>query len=324
MLDRLILLFSPPGSSKKKRRRSRFANLKNEKGSYLVWICFLLTFAGCTPDYQVTDRQEVEVVVDSFVQTDRLEELDALVVLDTSGSMSDNYDDVADGMDILRSDIESLTLDYRFGYITMDPSSLFYVGPFDSSSSAIDMLMAPSLLPNTFLEEGFGATYTFFGSEEGLAFRRPAADFLLFLISDEDEQSAITAHLFYDWLHDEFKDVNHDVVCVINPDDGSEQTSWQNEIGYKYIELSDLYGKDTVDLQTEDWSAWLSDSSYLTQRMDYIQLSKSDPILDSIIVYVNQSEIDDWEYIEETNVIQLGFTPGYGEVVEVGYNIYVD
>jgi hypothetical protein len=45
------------------------------------------------------------------------------------------------------------------------------------------------------------------------------------LISDEDEQSAISADLFYDWLHDEFKDVNHDVVCVANPDD--ENAGWQ-------------------------------------------------------------------------------------------------
>jgi hypothetical protein len=324
VLDRLTSLLSPPGSSKKRRRRSKFANLKNKKGSYLIWVCFLLTLVGCSPDYQVTDNKQVRVVVDSFVQADRLGELDVLVVLDTSGSMRDNYNDVADGMDILRLDIESLTFDYRFGYITMDPTDLSYTGPYDSSSTAIDMLMAPSMLSSTFLEEGFGATYTFFDSEEGLAFRRPTADFLLFLISDEDEQSSITADLFYDWLHDEFKDVNHDVVCVVNPDDGTQQSTWQNEIGFKYIELSDLYGKDTVDLQAEDWSAWLSDSSYLTQRIDHISLSHEDPIQDSIIVYVNQSAIHDWTYVQETNVIQLGFIPGYGEVVEVGYNVYVE
>ena len=291
---------------------------------HFISIVFSFFIAGCSGDYQVVDRQEVKVVVDSFVQTERLEELDVLVVLDTSGSMSDNYDDVGDGMDILRSDIESLTLDYRFGYITMDPTNLSYVGPFDVSSSAIEMLMAPSMLPMTGLEEGFGATYTFFGSEEGSVFRRPEADFLLFLISDEDEQSAISPDLFYDWLHDEFQDVNHDVVCVINPDDGSEQSSWQNEIGYKYIELADLYGKDTVDLQSEDWSAWLSDSSYLTQRIDYIKLSEDSPIIESIIVYVDQEAIHNWSYLEETNTVQLGFIPDYGSIVEVGYNVQIN
>ena len=186
------------------------------------------------------------------------------------------------------------------------------------------MLMAPSLLPMTMLEEGFGATYTFFGTEEGLAFRRPEADFLLFLISDEDEQSAITSGLFYDWMQDEFKDVNHDIVCIANPDDGSEQNTWQNEIGHKYIELSDLYAKDLLDIKEEDWSVWLAESSYLTQQIDYIQLSEPDPILESIVVYINQEAIYDWSYIKDTNTILIGFVPDYGAVIEVGYNVNVD
>jgi hypothetical protein len=295
-----------------------------KKSLNIILIVWGLLFTACTGDFQLVDQKEVRVVVDSYIQTEQLEELDVLVVLDTSGSMSDNYNDVADGMDILRSDIEDLTLDYKFGYITMDPSELSYTGPYDSSSTAIDMLMAPSLLPMTMLEEGFGATYTFFTTEEGLAFRRPEADFLLFLISDEDEQSAITADLFYDWMHDEFKGVNHDVVCVVNPDDGSEQNTWQNEIGFKYIDLSDLYGKNVVDLQAEDWSVWLSDSSYLTQTKDYIALSEPEPILESLVVYINQEAIHDWRYIESTNIVQLGFIPDYGAVIEVGYNVYVE
>ena len=289
----------------------------------LALVLATLLATGCSPDYLVTDTKEVKVVVDSYVQAKQLEELDVLVVLDTSGSMSDNYDEVADGMDILRADIESLTLDYKFGYITMDPTEIAYVGPYDASSSSIDMLMAPNLLPNTYLEEGFASTYTFFDTEEGLEFRRPTADFLLFLISDENEQSAISADLFYDWLHEEFKDVNHDVVCVVHPDDGTGST-WGIDIGYKYIELSDLYQKDVIDLHSEDWSVWLSDSSYLTKLKDYIVLTEADPILESMIVYVNQEAVYNWSYQEETNTVKLGFTPDYGAVVEVGYNVYVD
>jgi len=285
---------------------------------------FLLTLAmiACTPDYLVSDKTEVRVVVDSYIQTERLEALDVLVVLDTSGSMSDNYDDVADGMDILRTDIESLTLDYRFGYITMDPSNLAYVGPYDSASSAIDMLMAPSLLPMTMAEEGFSATYGFFSSIEPYEFSRPEADFLLFLISDEDEQSAITASLFHDWLYDEFKNVNHDIVTITQLADS--ECGYAYDIGLKYEELANLYSKEPIDICTEDWSIWLSDSSYLTQLKDYIALSESSPILDSIVVYINQAAIYDWVYVEETNIIQLGFVPDYSSVIEVGYNVYVE
>jgi len=287
-------------------------------------VIFFLGIAtiACSPDYLVSDQTEVRVVVDSYVQSDQLEELDVLVVLDTSGSMSDNYGDVADGMDILRQDIESLTLDYRFGYITMDPSNLSYLGPYDSSSSAIDMLMAPSLLPMTMPEEGFSSTYSFFSSIELYDFERPDADFLLFLISDEDEQSAITAELFRDWLHDEFKSVNHDIVTITQLEDS--QCGYTYDIGYKYEELANLYGKAPIDICEEDWSVWLSDSSYLTQLKDYITLSESDPILESIMVYVNQEAIYDWTYNTETNTVYLGFVPDYGAIVEVGYNVYVE
>ena len=275
---------------------------------------------SCGADYQVTDKIDLRVVVDSYVQPDKLEKLDVLVALDTSGSMHDNYEDVADGMEMLRSDIESLTLDYQFGYITMDPTRLSYVGPYDASASSIDMLMATSLLESAYLEEGFSATYTFLESEEAINFRRPDADFLLFLISDEDEQSAISADLFYEWLNDNFRDVSHDVVCVVHPDTG--EPHWSREIGYKYVELSNLYGKDVVDLQAEDWSVWLSNSSYLTQRKDYIYLSEENPVEESIVVYVDQVMTKDWTYVSASNKVMLGFVPEYGSVVEVGYHVY--
>ncbi len=288
----------------------------------ILMIFWGIWTGGCSPDYQVTDNSEVRVVVDSYIQPQQLEELDVLVVLDTSGSMSDNYADVADGMDLLRGDIESLTLDYRFGYITMDPDNLSYVGPYDVSSSAIDMLMAPSLLPMTMPEEGFASSYNFFTLGQEYDFRRPDADLLLFLISDEEEQSAISAQLFYEWMHDEFKDVNHDVVTITQLEDS--ECGYTYDIGYKYQELANLYNKDAIDICVEDWSVWLSDSSYLTQLKDYIVLSENSPIIESIVVYINQEAIYDWTYNESTNTVHLGSVPDYGSIVEVGYNVNVD
>lgn len=307
-------------NSKTKKNFSRLLTTARSKIYALITVLGLTS--GCTADYQFADKKEVRVVVDSYIQAEQLEELDVLVALDTSGSMSDNYDDVADGMDILRQDIEALTLDYKFGYITMDPTNLSYTGPYDSSSSAIEMLMAPSLLDSTFYEEGFGATYSFFTALEPYGFRRAEADFLLFLISDEDEQSAISADLFSAWLHEEFDGVNHDVVTITQLEDS--ECGYTYDIGYKYEELANLYGKDPIDICEEDWSVWLSESSYLTQLKDFVPLSEPEPILESIVVYVDQEAIYDWSYIEEANTVQLGFVPDYGVVVEVGYNVYVE
>lgn len=286
------------------------------------YIIASLLLAGCSgSDISIIDQKETRVVVDSFVQAEPIDKLDVLISLDTSGSMGDNYEDVANGMELLRYDIEGLTLDYRFGYITMDPTNIGYVGPYDATSSSIDMLLAPNLLPSAGLEEGFAATYVFLNSEEGLSFRRPEADFLLFLISDEDEQSQITPEIFYEWLHDEMYAVQHDVVAIANPNNG--QGGWGHDVGFEYIDLAALYEKDIIDIQKEDWSVWLSDSSYLINTLDYVKLSENEPIVESIVVYIDNQIIYDWQYDELSNVVNLSSVPNYGALVEVGYKIYV-
>ena len=68
---------------------------------------------------------------------------------------------------------------------------------------------------------------------------------------------------------------------------------------------------------------WLSESSYITQLQDYISLSEEDPIVKSIVVYIDQEITYNWEYVEEINTVQLDFIPDYGELVEVGYKINI-
>ena len=96
------------------------------------------------------------------------------------------------------------------------------------------------------------------------------------------------------------------------------------DIGYKYEELANLYNKDPIDICEEDWSVWLSESSYLVRLQDYIVLSEPEPILESIVVYVNHEAIYDWTYIEATNIVQLGFVPDYGTIIEVGYKVLAE
>jgi hypothetical protein len=285
-------------------------------------IFVLLLTTGCQgSDVSIVSQRETRVVVDSFIQPEPIDELDVLISLDTSGSMHDNFADVANGMELLRLDIERLTLNYKFGYITMDPTNVGYVGPYDSSSSSIDMLMAPSLLPSAGYEEGFAATYYFLTSEEGLDFTRMEADFLLFLISDEDEQSSISPKIFQEWLQEQFSEVRHDVVSITQLEGST--CGYTYDIGYKYEELAVLYNKSAIDICEKDWSVWLSESSYLTELKDYVNLSEDDPILDSIIVYLDNESIYGWEYVEDSNSVKLDFVPDNGALVEVGYQIYI-
>jgi len=210
-----------------------------------------------------------------------------------------------------------LTTDYRFSFITTDSNNLGYSGYYDVTSSSIDIMLAPGILPSASGEAGYEAAYIFMNSDEGVDFRREGADFLLFLISDEDEQSSITSSIFRDWLYDFFPSVRHDVV-TITTHETSNCSSW--DIGYKYIELAGLYNKDAIDICDEGWSAWLAESSFLTQIKDYMELSQT-PIEGSIVVYVDQVITNDWTYNSEQNIIYLTVMPNYGSIIEVGYEV---
>ena len=313
---------------KKCRERSSHANVNlhnvMNRRRYLIISSFFISL-GCQSDITVTSQQETAVIVDSAFQSDQIGELDVLVALDTSGSMRDNDETVGTGIELFRTDVESLTNQYQFGFITMDSNYLNYVGPYDHSSSSIDLMLAPSLLPSTSGEAGFEASYIFLMSEDGIDFRRPDADFLLFLISDEEEQSSISAQIFYEWLQEFFADIRHDVTVITTTPEGDCSNDWDQGtgIGYKYIELSDLYTKDTIDICDEDWEVWLADSSFLTQMISSVHLSQT-PIQESIIVYVDSEPIYGWSYDEESNTVHLDDTPDYGSLIEVGYKVLLE
>ena len=63
-------------------------------------VLSVLVMIGCEPDYGmnyevVEEIQPTQVVIDSLIQPSPPETLDILIILDTSGSMSDNFQQVS-------------------------------------------------------------------------------------------------------------------------------------------------------------------------------------------------------------------------------------
>jgi hypothetical protein len=285
----------------------------------LLFATTIFFLCGCQADYSVVEKSIVEAVSDSFVQANKMGALDILVVLDTSGSMSDNFDTVGEGMQSLKTDIELLTDDYRFGFITADPDRLGLQGPYDRHSTDIDLLMAPSLLPPVGREEGFAAAYMFSQQEIDNDFFRDDADLLLFFISDEEEQSSISAQMFYDWLHQFKKDARVDAVSIVTLEDSECNVGWGDSIGFKYIELSNLFHKNALDICDKEWSIWVSESSFLTMLKDHVVLTNH-PQEGSIKVYVDGKELTSgWSYSKNYNTVYLDEMPDYGSYVVATY-----
>ena len=115
---------------------------------YAKYFFLSLCLLTCANDYSVISNPEIEVIdegpvteviVDYFVQPEPPENLDVLVVLDTSCSMSDNYENVSAGLDILRGDIEAITDDYQMGMINSSLEEPYFAGPIDSETSSMEI-----------------------------------------------------------------------------------------------------------------------------------------------------------------------------------------
>jgi hypothetical protein len=288
-----------------------------------LFLAFFMSFAmGCGQDVYMEDLTETHVIVDSFVQADRIDNLDVLVVLDTSCSMSDNFTAVGEGLATLADDIGDVAVDFEIMFITNDVKDPDYIGPFGANSSDIDFLLAPGLLDHngSTAEGGYAAHYLFESDPDEIypSFTRDDADLLVFHISDEEEQSSISSELYAAWLRDLKGEQQVDVVSIVSTDTPCGQ------IGEKYIDLAVSYfAKSPLDLCEDEWSQWLVDSSFLTAKVDTFQLSQT-PIISSLVVYVDFEVISyevDWDYDEETNTVHFVNTPEYGQVVAIGYDV---
>jgi hypothetical protein len=215
--------------------------------------------------------------------------------------------------------LNAVTNDYNIAFINTSLRDPYFVGTFDNTSSIIDFIIAPWALGGDTTEAGFSALYDFANSmPESITFFRETADKLFIFISDEEEQSGIPTNIFADWLRTEFSGAQRDVVSIVTvPDSECEFTDLSANVGYKYIELAQHYGKDGIDI-CSDWELWLSNSTFLVGPVDFIKLTYT-PVEDSIKVYIDRFETEQWEYDDETNTVNLFRKPAEGSLVEAAY-----
>ena len=274
---------------------------------------------------EVTAPPEVEVVVEHFVQPDKPEKLDVLFVIDTSCSMSDNFENVSAGLDILRDDIETLTYDYQIAMINSSLRETYFVGPFNTYSNSLDIFMAPYFLGRDTFEEPFTSLYQFTTTPEGLLFLRPDVDKLYIFVSDEPEQSIIPVHMFKEWMDEYHSEVQHDIVVIgindISPEDCKQFYNLGEDDENRFLIFANYYNKMIIDI-CGDFQLALADSSFLLTPITHKNLSK-DPIEDSIVVYKDGVLQQDWYYLSSTNTVYFEFEIEPNSIIKIGYNSYL-
>lgn len=294
-----------------------------------TWLGILTIAAllsGCSNDFKFDPDATTHVVVDSFTQNENFETLDIIGIIDTSCSMvgAGNIDKVTNGMINLRADIETLTTDYQFGFLTAEANPDFE-GPFDSTALDIDLKFAVSMLNEQYAEEsGFEALYTYEAYQESFVRKDEDIGLLIFMFSDEDDHSTISAHDMKTWIDYQWPAKVVDIVTVVPAmsNEGYDIKGLDDcgDQGVKYIDLSKQFSKSTVDLCNGNWSKWLGESSFLIETLDHVNLTQ-EPVPESIVVYVDHEVIYTWSYDNEFNVVWLDEVPAYGSLVEVGYQV---
>jgi len=274
---------------------------------------------------EVVAPPEVEVVVEHFVQPDKPENLDVLFVIDTSCSMSDNFENVSIGLDILRDDIEALTYDYQIGMINSSLRETYFVGPFNTYTNSIDIFMAPYTLGRDTFEEPFTSLYQFTTTPEGLLFLRPDVDKLYIFVSDEPEQSIIPVHMFKEWMDEYHSEVQHDIVVIgindISPEDCKQFYNLGEDDENRFLVFANYYNKMIIDI-CGDFQLALADSSFLLTPITYKNLTKQ-PVEDSIVVYKDGVLQHDWYYLSTTNTVYFEFEIEPNSIIKIGYNSYL-
>lgn len=300
------------------------------RGLGSLFLAGALSLLGCQSETAIMEN--TEAWTDCVREPEQISELDVLVVLDTSGSMYNDFERVGNGVVTLQEDIDGLVDDSQFGFITTDPETPDFHGPYDSSQ-VLDILMAPAQLAEQLNNEaGFASLYSWYNS--GQSFIRPDASLLVFFVSDEEEQSGLAPALWYDNFFTQIKvdeegntqSGKMDVVAITTiPADPAvcDGSGYGTSLGCNYIELvQDHYNKDPVDLMSPSWEGWLSGQSFLTARVDTVTLEHQ-PITSSLRVFLNDEDqplpANDWDYDAAGNLVRLNFTPEFGDFFCASY-----
>ena len=295
----------------------------------LLLAAVLSSVSGCTSDNLLTHQVQVETYpdlwVDSFVQPSQTDGYDILWVIDRSGSMNNHDVQLLLGIEEMLS---SLPLDtgWRLGIISTDPdealsNSTFPLVPGDDiidATNALNTIDAAGTWGGPPLEQGFEAVYTYMDlGAYSTSWMRPSAALLVVFVSDEDEQSwDWTPQDFHNWISAKRSRV------LISSIVGLDKSSCADQVGEKYLEVTQSFSGVEIDICDEDWTPGVEEASKPFEPIEEIELSFF-PVIETITVFSDGMQIDssEWIYEEQINTVFFLVTPADGALIEVTYGI---
>jgi len=291
---------------------------------------FVLVATACTTniDYAVVippdPAPEVDIWVDSFIQIGAYESIDIIWVIDGSGSMNDNTAEVLLGIEVMMNNLPP-DISWRLKMITAGNSVYITQAttfPLTQGDTYKDALNMYSQLPNDGGEAGFAAiqNYIMYDSYAQTWLRLEAALLIVF-VSDEEEQSALFVSDFNLWYSNLRNSVYIASIVNLDPIDSiCSYPPYGSNIGYRYIEATNYFKGNIIDICSSDWSSGVAEATSKIDPYDNYKLTHT-PKEDTIVVFENGTPIPGWYYISFDNTVYFDTPPDEGVLVEIGYSV---
>jgi len=308
-----------------------------------MWLLSLLW--GCTSDHFLTHglvEKEIEYVyvqdvyiegetdtgfsepiwVDSFTQPVTSNGVDIFWIIDGSGSMNNDYGKVLQGISDMLANLPPIS--WRLMIISMTPGetdglNTFPLLPGDDEADAISMFATHVALGS---EYGFSALHDYIQNDQfAQNWLRDDAALLAVFVSDEDDQSTTffpTVSTFASWLDTERDSVFISSIVNLTPED-SDCVYSDRDTGYRYIELTNLYGGQVLNICSDDWSQGVADASNQIQPYEYYDLSRVPLNGEQIYIFIDGQPFFDFFYKEAENRVYFDTIPGERSLVEIAY-----
>jgi len=268
------------------------------------------------------EEELVCLALDSFTQLEPTTYLyDIFLVFDASGSMATDRSHVGEELPNILDSFPS-----RDWQAFLVPIDKYYAltdsrVPFTPGATASDIQAQYDVPPEVMYEVGFDALSTYILDNPFTAqWLRPDAIVATIFLSDENDQSAQSVQAFERFY--ETLGAERYLSSIVHTDSTASCYDSVSELGTRYVEATNYFGGDVLDICSDGWSSALK---VLPQQVDgYTSWSLSHvPVEETITVHVNDkiSSLYEWSYEPSTKEVIFAEPPAGGSDVDIFYQI---
>ena len=306
--------------------------------AFRVALIFLFSmFASCDNNFDyvihgqgekeyIVSEPDAEIWIESFLQPASYEKIDILWVIDGSCSMMAHRSTLLNGIELMMNDLPT-DVNWRLKMITTGDGGAVkqpQTFPLTRGDTITDALHMYNALPSDGMEKGFDAVKNYITLDPyAPTWLRPDAALLTVIVSDEEEQSSMSAVDFQAWYQSIRPTVFLSFIGNVYPEDSvCAYTPRLLDVGVKYMDATNYFSGVIIDVCQPDWTAGVSDATQKIDPFEEIELTH-EPYKQTIVVFEDGRIMDTakWTYVEADNTVEFDIIPNEGVLVEIAYSV---